>query len=90
MSYQASYETVTKQPGKPTASFVLGLIGLLAWIIPIIGLPVTITGLVFGMRALKREDVGLAIAGITLSSLGLVLSVANATLGAYLGATGRL
>jgi len=77
------------QPGHPVASLVLGIIGLFVWILPIFGLPVTITGLVFGINALKRPAKGMAIAATIICSIGLLLSVANFAWGAYLGATGQ-
>jgi hypothetical protein len=90
--YQAFNELqkATCEPGKPTASLVLGLCGLIAWIIPLFGFPVTITGLVFGIKALGRPQNGMAIAGTVLCGLGLVLTAINSAVGAYLGATGQL
>jgi hypothetical protein len=85
-----SQPSVAQQPGKPGVSLSLGIFGLIAWIIPIVGLPVTITGLVFGIKALKREEISLAVVGTALCAIGLLLSVGNAVVGAYLGATGRL
>jgi hypothetical protein len=79
-----------KPQGKPTASLVLGICSLFAWIIPLIGLPVTISGLVVGIKTLRRDGNGVAMAGIVMSTIGLVLTLANAALGAYLGATGQL
>ena len=78
-----------KQPGKPVASLVLGIIGLVAWFIPIFGLPITITGLVFGIKACRRPKNGVAIAGTILCSIGLIFGVMNFAWGAYLGATGQ-
>ena len=75
---------------KGTASLVMGCIGLVGWIIPLIGLPLTITGVVFGLKSKKLGGGGSATAGIVLCSIGLALSVLNAALGAYLGATGQL
>ena len=69
---------------------VLGLVGIVAWLLPIIGLPVTITGLVFGIRARNSAGRSKAIAGIVLCSIFLTASVVNAAIGAYMGATGRL
>jgi ABC-type transport system involved in cytochrome c biogenesis permease component len=63
---------------------------MLAWLLPIIGLPVAITGLVFGVRSLNSVNKGMAIAGLTLSIIGTVLSIINASIGAYMGATGQL
>jgi hypothetical protein len=68
----------------------MGCIGLVCWIIPLIGLPLTITGLVFGIKSKKLGGGGSATAGIVLCSIGLALSVINAAIGAYLGATGQL
>ncbi len=76
--------------GKAVASLVLGILGLIAWIIPIIGLPIGITGLVLGIKDLGSFRRGMACAGITLCIISLVLTVANAAIGAYLGATGQL
>jgi hypothetical protein len=53
-------------------------------------LPVTITGLVFGIRVRHSSARGKAIAGIVLCSIFLTVSVVNAALGAYLRVTGRL
>jgi hypothetical protein len=76
--------------GKAIWSLCLGLFGLLAWLLPIIGLPVTITGLVLGIKSVNGPRKGMATAGIVLCIIGLVLSTGNAALGAYLGATGQL
>jgi len=76
--------------GKANTSMALGLVGIVAWFLPIIGLPVTITGLVFGIRARHSSARGKAITGIVLCSIFLTVSVVNAALGAYLRVTGRL
>ena len=76
--------------GKAIASLCLGLFGLLAWLLPIIGLPTTITGLVLGIKSVTGPRKGVATAGIVLCIIGLVLSIGNAAIGAYLGATGQL
>lgn len=67
-----------------TAALVLGIIGLIAWLLPIIGYPVTIVGLVLGIKSVKSEKRGMAIAGIVMSSIGLVLSLVNSILGVIL------
>lgn len=71
------------EQNKSVASLVLGIISLIAWIIPLIGAPVSIIGLVLGVK--KKYT-----AGIVLNVIGLVLTVANAAIGAYMGATGQL
>ena len=75
--------------GKAIASLVLGILGLFGWCIPLVGLPMTITGLVLGIKDLNSRSRGMAIAGVVLCVVGLSLSVGNAALGAYLGATGH-
>ncbi|MSR32072.1 MAG: hypothetical protein EXR99_11250 [Gemmataceae bacterium] len=84
-------ESVAQQPGggKAIAGFCLGIIGLIAWFIPLFGLPVTVTGLVLSIKGMPSRNGGLAVAGIVLSIIGLVATIANAAIGAYLGATGQ-
>jgi hypothetical protein len=81
--------TSNETAGKPVAGLVLGLFGLILWIIPLLGLPVTITGLVYSLNALKREKKGMAVVGVILNGLGLVATILNALWGAYLGVTGQ-
>jgi len=52
--WQADIETETKAEGggMAVASLVLGLIGLVAWCCPIVGLPINITGLILGIGLL--------------------------------------
>ena len=76
--------------GKEIASLCLGLFGLIAWFLPIIGFPTTITGLVLGIKSLGGPRKGMATAGVVLCIIGLVATTANAALGAYLGATRQL
>ena len=77
--------------GKAIGGFVLGLISLVAWFVPLFGIPVSIVGLCLGIGGSKGyEAKGLAVAGIVLSIIGLVLSIVNASIGAYMGASGQL
>jgi len=71
--------------GMAVASMVLGILGLAGWLLPIVGLPITMTGLGLGIPARRH---GMGIAGIALSAIGLVLTVINASIGAYMGAMG--
>ena len=83
--YSMSLEETDRSNSKATASLVLGLISIVAWIIPLIGFPTTITGLVLGIRGLGPRRRGKAIAGILLSVIFLVLTVLSAALGAISG-----
>jgi len=77
-------------PTTTTVSLVLGIVALLAWCLPIIGAPIAITGIILGIKGLSRERRGMAIAGTVMSGIGLLLSIINAAIGAYLAATGQL
>jgi hypothetical protein len=76
--------------GKAVTSLVLGIIGMMAWLLPIIGLPITIVGLVQGIYGMRTTQRGMAIAGMILSIIGLIFTIINATIGAYMGATGQI
>jgi len=67
--------------GNSVTSLVLGILGMFAWFIPIIGAPVTIIGLVCGCLGVSREGRGMATAGIVLCIIGLILTVINFFLG---------
>jgi len=58
-------------------SLTLGIVGLLAWLVPFIGFPVTIIGLIMGAISLfmKRENRGKALAGLLLCLVGLILTM---------------
>ncbi len=77
------------EAGKAKTSLILGIVGLIAWLLPIVGIPVTIVGIVKGVQAWKSSKHTLAVAGVVLSIIGLVLSIINMAIGAYLGATGQ-
>jgi len=70
------------------AALVLGIIGLFAWFVPLFGFPITIVGLILGVLGQKREKKGMAIAGMIMSIIGLVGTIVNAAIGAYMGVTG--
>jgi RNA polymerase subunit RPABC4/transcription elongation factor Spt4 len=69
-------------------SLVLGLIGLIAWFIPLLGFPVAIIGLIMGIVGQKSTKKSMATAGLILSIISLVATIINSAIGAYQGATG--
>jgi len=81
---------VSESGSKATASLVLGIIGLIAWFLPFIGFPITIVGLVLGIKGMRSVKRDRAIAGMVLSIIGLAATVANSLLGAIMGALGIL
>ena len=82
---EISSKIIVGAPGKSRdlVSLSLGILSLLFWLIPLLGFPVSIVGLVFGIRRKYTP-------GIILNIIGLCLTVANAAIGAYMGATGQL
>ena len=74
---------VSKLEKKAIASLVLGIIGMVAWAIPIIGLPIQIIGMILGKKGLKSSKYNKAKAGLIMCGIGLILSLLNAIVGAY-------
>ncbi len=79
-AYQQHHEE-TKHNGKAAASMVLGIIGLVAWFIPLFGVPISVTGLVLGIVGLKSSKQGMAIAGIIMCVIELGLNVMSSFIG---------
>jgi hypothetical protein len=78
------------RPGQAIAGFVLGGLGIIAWFFPLVGFPITITGLVLSARGLSSTNRSLAIAGLVLNIVFVTITAVNSAIGAYLGATGQL
>ena len=64
-------------------ALILSVLSLVAWLIPIVGVPVSITGIVFAMKAAERTRASIAL-GICI--LTLMASGVNAYVGAQRGA----
>jgi hypothetical protein len=82
--------TASTTSGRATAALVLGILSIPAALLPILGLVIGLVGLILGLTA--RGDIsrrGLtnmshAKWGVILSSIGLVLTIANAVAGAII------
>lgn len=74
---------------KAKTGLVLGIIGMLVWFFPLIGIPITIFGLIFSIKGLKSLKRGIAIVGIVLSSIGLFATITTVSLNVYEEATGE-
>jgi hypothetical protein len=85
--YEKRRHDSRREKGIEITSFVLGIIGCIAWYLPLFGFPINIAGLILGKYGRKK---GLALPGMILSIIGLILTTINALYGAYLGATGQL
>ena len=65
------------------ASMILGVMGVVAWIIPFVGFPINIIGLILGIVGIKptAANRGMATAGVVMCSIGLVLTILNSIAG---------
>lgn len=75
----------TKKATKAMTGFILGLCSIVAWFIPIIGFPVTITGIVFSAMGMSEKTKEKAIAGLVLSIIFLIFTLINSLAGAIIG-----
>ena len=66
-------------------SIVFGIISLIIWIFPPLGAPLSLTGLILGVKSHRLTNSNIAILGIILSSVGLGLSLLALSYGIYLG-----
>ncbi len=71
-------------------SLVLGLFGLIAWILPIVGLPVGALGYFIGRKGTSTRQRNVALIGMGLGLLCLLLSAINGYVGALLSVMGQL
>lgn len=68
-----------------SVGLILGLISIVAWIIPLFGYPTTICGIVFSSKGLNSiSNKGKTIAGLVLSIIFLVLTLINSIAGAII------
>ncbi|MFN6947178.1 MAG: hypothetical protein ACK4ND_19725 [Cytophagaceae bacterium] len=69
----------------PSTSLYMGLTSLIAWIIPIIGFPVTIIGIGYAIKDITNPVKKNVRIGLWLCVFGLILTAGNSAIGAYKG-----
>jgi len=80
------YEVARRQEITAT---VLAILSLVAWIVPVIGIPVSIAGFVLALKSYSVFKSGTSVVAIIFSVLGLIGSLLNSILGAiYYGSKG--
>mgnify|MGYP005814680993 CR=1 FL=1 len=82
-----SSDAVTGTPAMTVAErFMVGLAvaSLFTWVLPLVGLPVSIVGFVLSVRALRADGGRRALVAIIVLVVGLLLTVVNAALGSFL------
>lgn len=84
-SDNGSLEVVEKVDKDANTGFILGLVSIVAWFIPLFGYPVTICGIVFSSKGLSSKNRhGKAVAGMVLSIIFLVVTLINSIVGAII------
>ena len=66
-----------QQDVQANVAFVLGIIGLVVWIIPIIGLPVSAIGILLGRNGLHSTRQRQAVIGLILCTVGCIAGLIN-------------
>jgi hypothetical protein len=66
---------------------VVGIISMFTWLLPLVGIPVSILGLALGIRSRNRGGGRLALWGLILSAISGVLVAINFAVGLYMGYT---
>ena len=70
-------------------SLVLGTIGLIAWILPVAGVPVGVGGVVCGAKGARSSKRAMGLAGMGMSLACLLLAVGNGILGILVSVRGH-
>lgn len=59
-------------------SFILGIVASLGWLVPIVGLPITVVGTALGAVGIgNRRDRGISIAGMIINIVFLLATIAK-------------
>ncbi len=75
---------MNKHNNKAIGALVIGIAGLIAWILPALGYLVNIVGIIMGSLGINSEKRNIAIAGIVLSVIGLLFTLGNSLYGILL------
>ncbi|MFN3402749.1 MAG: hypothetical protein ACK40G_01560 [Cytophagaceae bacterium] len=71
-------------------AFILGLISLISWLLPLIGFPIALIGIGYGVKDLANPLMKNARLGLWLAVVGLMFTTANSAIGAYKGYYGAI
>ena len=72
---------------KAYIGLILGLISVVAWIIPLFGYPITICGIVFSSKGINSIKKNKAITGLILSIIFLTFTFINSIIGIIINLT---
>lgn len=81
-STNANYNnTSSKEKNFAITGFVLGMVSIIAWLLPLAGYPVTILGIIFSTKGLKSTARTMALLGLIFSIIFLVFTLGNSIAG---------
>jgi hypothetical protein len=84
--YTPSQPVAVDRKGVAIAAFVIGILNLCGWILPVCGIPLAIIGGILGVLGLQSSQRTLAIVGIVLCALTLIGSIIAAIAGGVIAA----
>ncbi len=85
MNIKQNNQLIDKTDKNALIGFILGLVSIIAWIIPLFGYPVGICGLVFSTKGMNsNENKSKAVAGLILSIVFLSFTLINSILGIFI------
>jgi len=65
------------------AALVLGILSLVTWLLPLLGLPIALIGVIVSIIAIWRKESrgGRSLAGFIMADIGLILAILNMVIG---------
>ena len=63
---------------------ILGLCSIISWLLPLIGYPTTILGIIFSSFGLNSDKKAMAITGLALSIIFFIITLINSIVGAVM------
>ncbi|GKX68287.1 hypothetical protein [Inconstantimicrobium mannanitabidum] len=76
------------QPNQSKSPLVLGILSLITWILPIVGYPVSIVGIIMSVKQMKVENNTKIKICLGLNILGVIASTGSAVFGALYAVKG--
>lgn len=64
-------------------SIIFGLIGIILWLVPMIGIIICFIGVFLGIKGFNNTSKNIAVSGIVINSIGLILTILRSGFVAY-------
>lgn len=83
-------EEYSIQDKSARSAVIMGIVSLVAWLIPLVGLPLSLASLILGLNSLNSKRKDLARASISLGVIGLFLTISYSIFMVYTVTSGLL